>query len=250
MHKRQCCREWLILKSEQLRNEILRLFKTPSARDKQHKIGPSLYASPCTYCVGSYLHGVRQPESKFWMGARIGTAIHDLLETYAGLDGFKQRFPDALVEHRVQLGTLENYGRLSGSADLVLPSERMVVDYKTTDRVKVKALKRAYESEPNDYDTSAVLEARYKLQTYAGQMSQYARGLGLYHGVEIDTLGIVFINRDGKTDDDMWAMTTDFDASYADHVWYRLQAVWEHVQEYGVDGLESHPLCWPCNNNF
>lgn len=81
-------------------------------------------------------------------------------------------------------------------------------------------------------------------------MSQYARGLELHHDTPIDKLGIVFINRDGKTDSDVWAMTMDYDRDYAEKVWQRLDSIWKHVQENGVDDLESHPLCWPCNNNY
>lgn len=232
------------MKDAQLRNLVLGLLKAPSDRDKQRKIGPSLYASPCTYCVGSHLAGFETPQGRYWLGAKIGTAVHNLLEQEA------ESLDDALIEQRVQLGTLENYGKLSGSADLVLPSERMVVDYKTTDRDKVKSIKRAFESEPNEYDTHSVIEARYKLQTYSGQMGQYARGLELHHDIPIDKLGIVFINRDGKTDSDVWAMVMDFDRDYAEIVWNRLINIWAHVQEHGVDGLDSHPLCYPCNNSF
>lgn len=233
------------MKDAQLRNLVLGLLKAPSDRDKQRKIGPSLYASPCTRCVGQYLYDPIKQDSKYWLGAKIGTAIHNLLEDYAG--GLEI---NALIEQKVQLGTLEGYGTLAGSADLVLPDKRMVVDYKTTDRDKLKAIKRAYESEPSEYDLSTVNAARYKLQTYAGQMGQYARGLELHHDTPIDKLGIVFINRDGKTDADVWAMTIDYDRDYAQKVWERLESIWKHVQEHGVDGLDSHPLCWPCNNSF
>lgn len=236
--------------NEALRSLALDLLKTPSSRDKQRKIGPSLYASPCTKCVGQYLYEPVNQTSKYWLGARIGTAIHNLLEKYARRKAFRKKYPGALIEQKVQLGTLEGYGKLAGSADLVLTEQRMVVDYKTTDRDKIKAIKRAYTSEPNEYDLSSVQEARYKLQTYAGQMGQYARGLELHHDTPIDKLGIVFINRDGKTDSDVWAMTMDYDRDYAEKVWQRLDSIWKHVQENGVDDLESHPLCWPCNNNY
>jgi len=235
---------------EGLRALALDLLKTPSSRDKQRKIGPSLYASPCTKCVGQYLYEPVNQTSKYWLGARIGTAIHNLLEKYARRKAFKKKYPGALIEQKIQLGTLEGYGKLAGSADLVLTEERMVVDYKTTDRDKVRSIQQAYNKEPSKHDLSSVIEARYKLQTYAGQMGQYARGLELYHGALIDKLGIVFINRDGKTDSDVWAMTMDYDRDYADKVWERLEDIWKHVQENGVDELESHPLCWPCNNNY
>lgn len=239
------------MNDEALRALSLGLLKTPSSRDKQRKIGPSLYASPCTYCVGNYLAGnTIEGPNRYWLGAKIGTAIHNLLEKYAKRRAFRKKYPNALIEKKVQLGTLEGYGKLSGSADLVLADERMVVDYKTTDRDKVRAIKKAYNSEPNRYDLSSVQEARYKLQSYAGQMGQYARGLELYHNIQIDKLGIVFINRDGKTDSDVWAMTMDYDRDYAKKVWQRLDSIWKHVQEHGVDGLESHPLCWPCNNDY
>ena len=239
------------MNDEALRSLALDLLKTPSSRDKQRKIGPSLYASPCTRCVGQYLYEPVNQTSKYWLGAKIGSAVHDFLETVAYVSKkMKERYPDALLETKVQLGTVEGYGTLAGSADLVLPSESMVVDYKTTDRDKIKAIKRAYTSEPNEYDLSSVQEARYKLQTYAGQMGQYARGLELHHDTPIDKLGIVFINRDGKTDSDVWAMTMDHDRDYAEKVWERLDSIWKHVQENGVDDLESHPLCWPCNNNY
>lgn len=221
-----------------MHNYVVEALKKPTARDKQKTIGPSTYASPCTRCVANALAEVREQRNDYWLGAVIGTAIHELVE---------RRAPEGVAtEQRVELGYLTDYGLVDGSADVVF-EEGVVGDIKTTDRAKLKGIKEAFNTEPHPLDLTSVQEARFKVQTYIGQLSQYAMGLN-NAGHDIHTLAFTFVCRDGKTDSDIWSVDIAYDESYALRVWNRLEKLWDYIRDGGSpQDLESHTLCWPCN---
>lgn len=223
---------------------ILDLLKNPSERDKQRKIGPSGIGNPCDYCVGKALAATAESvvfRSRWWMGARIGTAIHETLEKeeekhvekpasyhYEALEG-------ALIEQKVFIGTLgHGYGDIYGSADLVLVKYGILVDHKTTTKDKLK---------------------RYKLdgipQPYVYQTMLYAMGLNKM-GIKIDTITINFVCRDGSTDDDVWTYSIAYDEEKALRAWGRLEMIWDYLNggddmQALLDELTSADDCFICN---
>lgn len=202
------------------------------ARDKQRKVGPSNLSNPCTKCLANDLLGVPQPESIYNMGAKIGTAIHGWLEEL-----IKEHQPTWEPEQKVTLGTLGTYGRVSGSLDLYVPEDKMIVDFKTTTRVKMQGLLNEFQE-----DTPSG-----KVQAYIAQTHLY--GLGAENaGKDVDRITIVFIPRDSVTYDDIRTRSVPYDREYALHVWERALALWTWLDEENGDPetLETDPHCYYC----
>lgn len=221
------------------------LWKRQSERDKQKTIGASEFGSPCTYCVAMALLGRHKKGfSPWWLAARIGTACHlDLQETA------EEHLPDAMLEYRVYLGELEDYGVISSSLDFYDPEKQLLVDWKTTERTKMKLYQLAQVTERSSTETTALSEARFTLDKYRGQAMSYGRGL-VMAGYPVRTVSLAFICRDGKTDDDFWSLDMEYDPDYAKHVWDRLVRLWDYLRNGGdPEELNQHPFCITCNEH-
>lgn len=219
------------------RDYALWLLKKPSERDLQREIGASSAGSPCTYCVAKELSRTRPDQNEWWLGARIGTAVHETLEKE-----IHERHEGPLVEHRVTIGELEDYAVIKSTLDWYY--DGICRDWKTTTRDKMKFLKLAANTEASDTEADSTKEARHKMLTYYGQASLY--GLGLEkQGHEVHTLSIVFIARDGLTDDDVWELAFEYDRDYAERVWTRLENIWEYVRDgEDIEELNRAPGCF------
>jgi hypothetical protein len=215
---------------------VVDLLKNPSERDGQRLIGASEIGNPCAHCLAERLLNVPRGRSRYWMGARIGTAIHAALEEegrnadtgtyrFAALEG-------ARFEESITLGKIPGYGTIRSKPDLALVSERHVFDYKTSTRDKIKHYK--LDGVPEQYI--------YQQQLYAWGLTQA--------GIPIEKISLVFIQRDGLTDDDIWVYSFDYNESVALHAWERLNKIWAWLQEPGntPDGLDSSPDCYYCRN--
>lgn len=223
------------------------MLKNPSERDRQRKVGASQISQPCDYCLANALTGGgHQEPSRWWLGARLGTAIHETLEKeeYANVDKPKsyhfEALEGALIEERITLGTISGYGTIGSKPDLVLTKYNHLVDHKTTTRDKLK---------------------KYKLDgvpiAYVYQTQLYAWGLNK-SGVKIESITLNFICRDGSTDDDVWTYTFPYDEALALKAWERLDLIWRYITDNNnlknpstklIDTLESHPDCFKCNMN-
>lgn len=214
---------------------MLDLMKTQSERDKQSLIGASEIGNPCDYCVGRRLLQLPKPKQRYWMGARIGTAIHEMFENeehkhvkepqsyhFEALEG-------ALIEQKIVLGTIDGYGTLKSKPDLALVKYNHLVDHKTSTKEKIK---------------------KYKLfgvpTQYIYQQQLYAWGLNK-SGVKIERISLSFVPRDGSQDEDLWVYSFDYDESLAVKAWNRLQSIWNYLQENDVETLKSHEDCYTCN---
>lgn len=226
------------------RDLLLWLWKRKSQRDLQKTIGASEFGSPCTYCVGQILLANHKHDghSPWWLAARIGTACHLDLEQTA-----REYLPKSMLEHRVHLGELEDYGAISSSLDYFDPDEGHLVDWKTTERAKLRLYKLIEAMpEPSPIETTELSEARFTLEKYVNQGLSYARGL-VMAGYEVNRISLGFVCRDGKTDDDIWSLDFDYDPEQAQRVWDRLVALWDYLREGGdPEALNKHPFCKTC----
>lgn len=224
------------LEDAQVKRLIIDLLKTPSERDQQRKVGASQISNPCDYCLGRALHGGQSEPNRWWLGARIGTAIHGALEAEEEKHTDRPRsyhfaaLQDATIEEKIVLGTIPGYGTVSSKPDLALVAEAHLIDHKTTTKDKLK---------------------KYKLfgvpTAYIYQTQLYAWGLNK-QGTRIERISLNFICRDGSTDDDIWIHSFDYDESLAVKAWSRLESIWNYLQEGGkVADLESHEDCFTCN---
>ena len=216
------------------------LFKQRSDRDKQHKVGASNISNPCTKHLAHDLLGTPEAEMKYWMGGKIGTAIHSFLES-AIEQSDSDVFDGCVVEEKIILGEIPGYGVVSSKPDLVLPNSNHLIDWKTTSRAKVKKLQNLVDGIKDD------AASLYTIQKYVGQAQLYAWGLN-QAGTRIDRSTLVFINRDGTYENDIWTYTFDYDESIAVALWNRVTALWYDLQN-GVhpDSYPDDPNCFKCS---
>jgi hypothetical protein len=180
---------------------------------------------------------------KYWLGGKIGTATHLLLEETISKVDVKD-FPElegARVEQKIHLGELEGYGTISSKPDLALVKQKHLIDWKTSTRDKSRKLQRVLDN-PDGKDTSS----QYTLQKYIAQTQLYAWGLN-NSGTEIEGISLVFINRDGTTEADVWNYTFEYSEELAVAVWTRLENLWTNLQNgVELDSLERNADCFKC----
>lgn len=231
------------LTNTEIMNLTLGLFKQESDRDRQRKVGASQISDPCTKHLAKALLAEPEPEQKYWMGAKIGTAIHSFLES--AIDSSNDSIlSDAIVERKIVLGEVPGYGTISSKPDLVLPSSNHLVDWKTSSRPKVKKLKDLVDGVKHDSG------AEYTLKKYIGQTQLYAWGMN-QADIKIDSISLVFINREGTYENDIWTHTYEYDESFAVALWNRLIRLWDELQS-GVhpDNYQPNPECFKCNTGM
>ena len=223
------------LEDAQVRQLILDLLKNPGERDKQTLIGASEIGNPCDYCIANRLVKTPKAQSKYWLGAKLGTAMHRELE-HEELKHIETpenyRFEvlkGARIEQSIYLGDIPGYGTLKSKPDLVLVSAEHLIDHKSSTRDKTKKYK--LDGVPGQY--------YYQQQLYAWALNR--------SGVTITRISLAFVNRDGQTDDDIWVYSFDYDEEAALTAWHRLEGIWEYVSTGGdIDELESDPDCFYC----
>jgi len=220
----------------------LGLLNNETDRDRQRKVGASQISNPCTRCLASDLSGVKQGPSKYWLGGKIGTAVHKVIEDEIP-NSKEEELQDALVEQKITLGVLEGYGTISSKPDLTLPGSGHLVDWKTTTRPKSKKIQKWIDGQSKDAGVT------YTMQKYIGQSQLYAWGVN-QTGENIDGISLVFINRDGTNENDVLEYTYEYDENIALALWNRLVALWVELQDGAhPDNYPSHPECYTCSVN-
>jgi hypothetical protein len=231
-----------MITDSRIKELTLGLFKQESARDKQVKVGASDFSDPCEYHLAKKLKGIHGGEFKYWLGAKIGTATHEFLEKRIEVVDTElyPEFKGALVEETIVLGELAGYGVIKSKPDLVLVEGNHLVDWKTSKRDKSKKLQNVIHGLSQDPDSM------YNLKKYYAQAQIYAWGLNK-GGTKIDACSLVFINRDGTYDPDVWSYTFDYDEEFARSMWKRLERIWEELQGgKDLEGFKREENCFNC----
>lgn len=228
-----------MLTNNDIKELTIGLFKQKSDRDNQKKVGASNISNPCTKHLAHDLLGTPEPEMKYWMGGKIGTAIHSFLED-AIAKSDDNILADAIVEQKITLGEIPGYGVVNSKPDLVLPAAHHLIDWKTTGRAKVKKLQNLVDGIKEDE------ESLHTLQKYVGQTQLYMWGLN-QAGTIIDRATLVFINRDGTYENDIWTYTFSYDESIAIALWDRVSHLWQELQDGAhPDNYPEDPHCFKC----
>ena len=225
---------------------LLELLKEPTERDKQTTVGASNFSQLCARCLADELLASAAStvyDNPYWLGAVEGTAVHDLLDARV-----RVMHPEWEPEQKLTLGELIGYGVIKSRADLYIPEHRQCHDHKTTTRAKLVHIKEALTTEPTEFDSTTVVEARYKCSGYINQLLSYGRGL-ILAGKPVDVVSLGFICRDGVGDSDIWGWSMPYDAEAADMVWERLERLWAWLQK-GNDPneLTSATGCYVCTH--
>lgn len=210
-----------MITNDRITEITLSLLKQESDRDKQQKIGASDLSDPCAYHLAKKLLGIPEAPFKYWLGAKIGTATHSFLEDAISKSDLPE-MASAIVEEKIFLGTLDGYGDIHSKPDLVLVDDKHLIDWKTSTRDKTRKYQRVVFGESQD------ASVMYSLQKYYTQAQIYAWGLN-NSGKPIDACSLVFINRDGTMDTDIWSYTFDYEPDHAEMAWKRLETIWANL---------------------
>lgn len=228
------------LSASQIKEMTVGLFLQESERDKQKKVGASQISDPCTRHLAHALVGTESAPQKYWMGGKIGTAIHGFIESAIAGDR-SGLFANSIVEHKIILGDVGSYGTVSSKPDLVLPDDKVLIDWKTTTRAKIKKIQNYVDGLKDDAASA------YTVQKYLGQANLYAWGLNKA-GTVIEDIALVFINRDGTYENDIYVLPTKYDEPFAVALWDRLNNLWSEL-EAGAhpNDYPAHPECYKCS---
>lgn len=222
--------------SEYSKDLAVSLLTAKTERDHQKLIGPSQIPDPCARHVASALLGSEPAPQKYWLGAVIGTAIHGLLEQR--MEG-REEF---IVEKKVFINTLEGYGDIHGKADLVIPEKKLLIDWKTTSRKKIRELQNFVHQVGRATDA----HSEYTIRKYYGQVQLYMYGLNKA-GIPIENAELCFVSRDGTSENDIWSFPIEYSEEFAVKVWDRLESIWVRLQNGEAPSqFDSDPECFSC----
>ncbi|QIK64563.1 hypothetical protein G7068_16070 [Leucobacter viscericola] len=293
----------MALTDDEVRRLAVDILKAPTARDMQQKIGASNLANGCNYCLACNLMGdMRETPmlDRAYLGRVWGTAIHALKEMRQKawlaeqrkadreewddikrqrIAPFARRFPDAQVEKRFSLGLIPGYGRVGSTADLFLPSEGHLFDWKGSKRKDILLLidflhmqkghpEGIFGRRHQDVKLSEaqyaeqMVKMEYKVTGYFAQLQSYGRGKAL-QGYDVKRMSIVLIARDGTgwfdnpgldgwedehKKHDLYVLSFDYNPEYANFVWQRGLDIWAELQSgKPLEGFERNVNCFPCS---
>jgi hypothetical protein len=230
------------LKTKEL---LIGLLQSETERDKQRKVGASQISNPCTKHLAMALAGVPQEPSKYWLGGKIGTAVHLLIEDLIDKADLAQ-FPeleDCMVEQKIVLGELQDYGTVSSKPDLALVKDKHLIDWKTTKRDEAKRIQKWLDTGVMNSKTE------YTMKKYMAQGQLYAWGLNNM-GVEIETIALAFISRDGTNEADIVVVDFEYQEESALQLWTRLETLWDELRS-GVhpESYAGDANCYNCAIN-
>lgn len=230
----------MALSGLQVKTLTLSLLQSESDRDKQKKVGASEISNPCTKHLALRLANEKLPPSKYWLGGKVGTAVHGLLEDAVEQNRDIEVLTNAKVEQKIVLGELQDYGIVSSKPDLALVDANHLIDWKTSTRAKTKKIQQWIDGKQDDGTT-------YTMQKYIGQTQLYAWGLN-NAGTPIDGISLVFINRDGTNENDVLEYTFEYDESIAVALWARLEYLWEELRNGShPESYPGHAECFNCS---
>lgn len=236
-----------MLHDSQVHDLTVRLFKMETERDKQRKVGASQISDPCNYHLAKALVGAESAPTKYWLGGKIGTATHSFIEDAidkADLADFPE-LEGCVVEKKIHLGELPEYGTINSKPDLMLVKHAHLIDWKTSSRDKMKKMRKVLDALENGEPVKD--SGSYStLMKYIAQVQLYARGME-DGGTAVDGCSLVFINRDGTTEADIWTHTFEYSREFADAVWARLENLWAQIQSgLDIESIEKDADCFKC----
>jgi hypothetical protein len=130
---------------------------------------------------------------------------------------------------------------------LYLCTRGYIPTHNTTTREKLKWLRMVPDSEPSEYEFDGLTQARYKVKTYLTQGQLYGMGMEKA-GYKVKTVSLIFIARDAKTTEDIWAYTVDYNRKAAEVAFDRAKKIWQALSTgKELETFKSNPLCYTCS---
>ena len=218
-----------------VREQVIATITAEDERDKQKRIGPSDLGDTCEYCLGSRLLG-QVAKREFSIYPWLGTAVHLWLEN-------NEKNPQVTNEQRVEVGEIPGYGRIRGTLDRYDAEYALVGDYKLLGNDKIKAMKKAYII--NADGTVTIHDER--LWQYYVQINAYGVG-ARQAGYDVDWVTLILIPRGGSGSiNNLEVLAFPINEDVVAEALARAQAIYDYVQEFGTEGLESDPSCYACS---
>lgn len=219
----------------------------PTERDKQTAIGVSEIGDDCERCIADKLLGIPHDMENTGtpLAPFLGTAFHAYAESRTKNES------NVLVEQRVEVCDLEDYGRISGSVDRFDIAAATVLDWKLLSRKKISAFRKSIKWD-NGLPRFANTAAGSQFRKYYIQIMLYGYGLSKL-GHEVAHCSIVALPRDCGVEvvpDSISEFSFPWRQDVALAAIERLQNIWERAGSHSdrVDSLQSSPLCWYCSH--
>lgn len=235
---------------------VVDLFAQKTERDKQRTIGASNASNPCNKCLAEDMIQIEQEPTWAWLPAVIGTAIHELAEFRLNEPGpLRELFGSPMTEKKMVIGSVPGYGDVKSTSDLYIPERKLVLDYKSTSRAKLKQYVEVDAADmvidPDLYSQSkydTLMEHMFTMRKYLNQLHLY--GLGMVRmGYEVEEVAMGFICRDGMSGDDIKVFKYRYDPDLAEKVWNRIGILWGYLESGKTpDDFDGNPYCWYCQN--
>lgn len=224
----------LSTQGEIFKEMVVNAVSRPTARDKQVKAGPSELGS-CAFCLGytmarKWYDLPERDGSGFGYAAFLGTALHHWFESQLVLP------VDTLREHKLDTVTIEGYGLIRGTADLIVPSMGLVIDYKFPGKWSYDTyayLHRTGGSLPNNY-------------TYQGQI--YAYGAHRM-GIPVERCMVFLFPRHTNSLRDLLVWDVPYRPELVDRVVRRAEAIVEDIHDGNLWALPSDDDCFMCEKH-
>lgn len=188
-------------------------------RSLQRRIGPSEIGMECTRRLVHKLAGDDEPDRGPAWKPTVGTALHAQMEQWFGATP-----EEFLVEQRVAVGRIGEQV-ITGSTDLFLPAEGVVVDWKFVGPTRLKSYR------------SRGPGPQYRVQAHL-----YGNGWKSA-GHRVEAVMIAFLPRDGELTD-AWFWWEPHDPMVGYQAMARANQLHADIQARGRDQvLADYPLC-------
>lgn len=235
---------------------IIDVLTTPTARDKQRRIGPSEIGDMCERCLAEKLlaTGPVEVEGVVLKPTQRSVTIPPLLGTamHAYLDERTSQLGDVLREVPVTVGEIRRYGEITGSMDHYNITFEQTLDYKVVGKKKLDAYRRAVTQTDDGttiFDNNSPVVST--LKKYWIQLSLYSRGMELL-GHEVSSMSLLLIPRDDTTAD-VESACNEIVFSYDPEIAIKALDRASQIYEWAIDNpqslseLASDNHCYYCN---
>lgn len=233
-------------------SRALEVVAAPSDRDRQRRVGPSEIGEVCERCLADKIRGTYEDKRAGTpLAPLLGTAFHMLAQKRleASPEG---RAGLILVEKRVDVAEIADYGTIKGTVDLFDTARGEVVDWKVLSKARMAGLSSVVHTRLDgsvlmDRD-KPIWETAWK---YYAQLMLYGYALER-DGYEVKQASLLMIPRDASTDvlpGCARALEFQYRRPVAEAVLGRFQELVARVRKEDGDGEEhysSSPGCYRC----
>lgn len=223
-----------MISEDQIRQYMMEGFSEESDRDRQVKIGPSELGG-CAFCVGytmarKWYELPKRGSEVFGYSAKLGTMLHEWMERHHPMP------EGTLREQKLETVTVEGYGLVKGTADLIIPAWEATGDYKFPGKASYDEYalrKRMGKPPPNNH-------------VYQGQL--YAHGARKL-GIPVSRHLVFVFPRHSNSLRDLLVFEMQYREELVEAVVRRAEAIVEDIHDGNLWAIESEDGCYSCERH-